>query len=86
MRRPTRRYIRTTGTYRESLDFSCRETGQLFVLGLTADAQRETEMTHTLHGADRAAHFRILAIAMAGAVVVALVGMHALSDSVRQNR
>lgn len=34
-------------------------------------------MTHTLLGADRAAHFKILAIAMAGAIAVALVGMNA---------
>ena len=35
-------------------------------------AQDETEMTHTLLGADRAAHLKILAIAIAGVIVVAL--------------
>ncbi len=40
-------------------------------------AQDETEMTHTLLGADRATHFKILAIAMAGTIAVALVGRNA---------
>jgi hypothetical protein len=34
-------------------------------------------MTHTLLGADRAAHLKILAIAIAGVVAVALVGRNA---------
>jgi hypothetical protein len=34
-------------------------------------------MTHTLRGADRAAHFKILAIATTGAIAAALVGMNA---------
>jgi len=34
-------------------------------------------MTHTLRGADRATHFKIVAIAMAGAIAVAVVGMNA---------
>jgi hypothetical protein len=34
-------------------------------------------MTHTLLGADRAAHLKILALAIAGAIGVALVGMNA---------
>src|SRR5260370_34582138 len=40
-------------------------------------AQDETEMTHTLLGADRTTHFKILAIAMAGTIAVALVGRNA---------
>jgi hypothetical protein len=46
-------------------------------LGKAPDARDETEMTHTMLGADRATHFKILAIAMAGATAVALVGMNA---------
>ncbi len=34
-------------------------------------------MTHTLLGADRAAHLKIFAIAIAGVVAVALVGRNA---------
>jgi hypothetical protein len=40
-------------------------------------AQDETEMTHTLLGADRAAHLKILSIAIAGVIAVALVGRNA---------
>jgi hypothetical protein len=40
-------------------------------------AQDETEMTHTLLGADRAAHLKILATAIAGVIAVALVGRNA---------
>jgi hypothetical protein len=46
-------------------------------LGKASDAQDETEMTHTLIGADRATHLKILAIAIARAVAVALVGRNA---------
>jgi hypothetical protein len=41
------------------------------------EAQDETEMTHTLLGANRAAHLKILAIAIAGVIAVALVGRNA---------
>jgi hypothetical protein len=34
-------------------------------------------MTHTLLGADRVSHFKILATAIAGAIAVVLVGMNA---------
>jgi hypothetical protein len=34
-------------------------------------------MTHTLLGADRAAHLKILSIAIAGVIAVALVGRNA---------
>jgi len=34
-------------------------------------------MTHTLLGADRATHLKIVAVAMAGAIAVALVGVNA---------
>jgi len=34
-------------------------------------------MTHTLLGADRATHFKIVAVAMAGAIAVALVAVSA---------
>jgi hypothetical protein len=34
-------------------------------------------MTHSLLSADRATHFKIVAVAMAGAIAVALVGMNA---------
>jgi hypothetical protein len=34
-------------------------------------------MTHTLLGANRAAHFKIIAVAMAGAIAAALVGLNA---------
>ncbi len=37
----------------------------------------ETKMTDTLLGADRATHLKILAIATAGAIAVALVGRNA---------
>jgi hypothetical protein len=40
-------------------------------------AQDETEMTHTLLGADRTTHLKILAIAAAGAIAIALVGRNA---------
>ena len=34
-------------------------------------------MTHSLLSADRATHFKIIAVAMAGAIAVALVGINA---------
>ena len=38
-------------------------------------------MTHTLLGADRATHFKIVAVAMAGAIAVALGLNAAVSES-----
>jgi hypothetical protein len=40
-------------------------------------AQDETEMTHTLLAADRAAHLKILSVEIAGVIAVALVGKNA---------
>jgi hypothetical protein len=57
--------------------FRCRETGHGFVLGESFKPTGETEMTHTLLGADRVTHSKILATAMAGAIAVVLVGMNA---------
>jgi hypothetical protein len=34
-------------------------------------------MTHTLLGADRATHFKIITVAVVGAIAVALTGMNA---------
>jgi hypothetical protein len=59
--------------------FSISLSGERSLIRLFGEpsAQDETEMTHTLLGADRAAHLKILSIAIAGVVAVALVGRNA---------
>jgi len=55
----------------EISDFAVGDRSLIRLYG-EPSAQDETEMTHTLLGADRAAHLKILAIAIAGVIVVAL--------------
>jgi hypothetical protein len=61
----------------EKLSISLSGERSLIRLYGEPGAQDETKMTHTLLGADCAAHVKILSIAIAGVIAVALVGRNA---------
>jgi hypothetical protein len=70
-----KRYVRTT-PIRNFLPELSENRSSVRPGGKPQTYKDETAMTHSLLGADRATHFKIVAVAVAGAVAVALVGMN----------